>query len=57
LSNLDFIILYNKPTNAQLFVKLSHSCYMFRQYCVILMELVVSTLVNSLRMAQQCRNM
>jgi hypothetical protein len=31
------------PTNAQLFHKLSHS-YMFRHYCVILRELVVSTL-------------
>ena len=38
-----FIILYNEPTNAQLFHKLSHSSYMFRHYRVILRELVVTT--------------
>jgi len=32
-----------RPTNAQLFHKLSH-CYIFRHYCVILREFVVSTL-------------
>ena len=38
-----FIILYNEPSNAQLFHKLSN-CYMFRHYLVILRELVISTL-------------
>ena len=32
------------PTNAQLIDKLSHSSYMFRHYCVIIREFVVSTL-------------
>ena len=32
------------PTNAQLFHKLSHSCYMFRHYSITLRELVISTL-------------
>jgi len=41
-----FIILYNEPTNAQLFHKLSHSSYMFRHYCVILTESAVSTLLS-----------
>ena len=34
------------PTNAQVIDKLLHSCYMFRHYCVILREFVVSTLPN-----------
>jgi len=33
-----------RPTNAQLFHKLSHSSYTFRHYCVILSELVINTL-------------
>jgi len=33
-----------RPINAQLFHKLSHSTYMFRHYRVILREFVVSTL-------------
>ena len=37
-----FFILYNEPTDAQLFHKLSHCCYMFRHYCLILREFVVS---------------
>jgi len=41
-----FIILYNEPTNAQLFHKLSHSSYIFRHYCVILTESAVSTLLS-----------
>ena len=41
-----FLILHNEPTNAQLFNKLSRSSYMFRQYHVILRELVVSTLLS-----------
>jgi hypothetical protein len=41
-----FIILYNDPKNAQILHKLSHSSYMFRHYCVILRELVVSTLLS-----------
>ena len=41
--NLFFIMLYNEPTNAQLFHKLSH-CYMFRHYRVILRQLVINTL-------------
>jgi len=32
------------PTNALLFHKLSHSSYMFRHYCVILRDFVVSIL-------------
>ena len=36
-------ILHNEPTNAQLIDRLSHS-YMFRHYCAILSEFVVSTL-------------
>ena len=39
-TSLHYSVLW--PTNAQLFHKLSHS-YMFRHYCVILRELVVST--------------
>jgi len=35
--------LYNEPTNAQLFHKLSYS-YMFRHYRVILREFVINTL-------------
>jgi len=31
--------------------KLSHSCYMFRHYCVIFMEFVVSTLPLYTRMS------
>ena len=46
-----FIILYNDPTDAQLIDKLLllllllllYCCYMFRHYCVILREPVVST--------------
>ena len=38
-----FIILYNEPTNAQLFHKLSHS-YMFRHYRVIRKKIVINTL-------------
>jgi len=37
------ILLFCRPTKAQLFHKLSHS-YMFRQYPVILRELVINTL-------------
>jgi hypothetical protein len=36
-------ILYNEPTNVQLFYKLSY-CYMFRHYRVILRQLVINTL-------------
>jgi len=39
-----FFYFVQRPTNAQLIGKLSHSSYMFRHYCVILRELVVSTL-------------
>ena len=38
-----FIILYNEPTYAQLFHKLSHR-YMFRHYRVILRQPVINTL-------------
>jgi len=34
--------LYNEPTNAQLIDKLLYS-YMFRHYCIIFRELLVST--------------
>jgi hypothetical protein len=39
---LHYFVLW--PTNAQLIDKLSHSSYMFRQYCVIFRDFVVSTL-------------
>jgi hypothetical protein len=44
LSRVSFIFFYFvlRPTNAQLFHKLSHS-YMFRHYYVILRELVMNT--------------
>jgi len=43
-----FFILCNEPTNAQLidnflWCSLLYCCYMFRHYCVIFRELVVST--------------
>jgi len=43
-----FFILHNEPTNAQLignllYCFLLHCSYMFQHYCVILRELVVST--------------
>jgi hypothetical protein len=42
---LRFIFYFvNYQKNAQLIDKLSHSSYMFRHYCVILREVVVSTL-------------
>ena len=41
-----FFILYNEPTNTQLIDKLLHCSYMFRHYCVIFRELVVSTLLS-----------
>jgi hypothetical protein len=47
-----FFVLYNKPTNAQLFHKLSHS-YMFRHYRVILRQLAVSTLLSYTSMSKQ----
>ena len=37
------------PTNAQLTDKLSHSSYMFRHYCVILREFVVSLIPTQTR--------
>jgi hypothetical protein len=48
-----FFILYNEPTNAQLIHKLSHSPYMFRHYCVILREFVVSTLPSYTSMSNE----
>jgi len=39
--------------NAQLIDKLSQSCYMFRQYRVILREFVVSTLPRNTGMSVQ----
>jgi len=36
--------LYNEPTNAQLIDQLLHSSYISQHYCVIIRELVVSTL-------------
>jgi hypothetical protein len=43
--NLTSLFYFVKwPTNAQLIDKLSHSTYMFRHYCFILREFVVSTL-------------
>jgi hypothetical protein len=44
-----FVNFVQWPTNAQLFHKLSHSSYMFRHYCVILAELVVTTLPSYTR--------
>ena len=41
-----FTILYNELKNAQLINRLSHSSYMFRHYCVILREFVISTLLS-----------
>jgi len=38
-----FIILCNEPTNAKLIDNLLYYSYMFRHYCVIFRELVVST--------------
>ena len=38
------IFLYNEPTNAQLIDKLFYCSYMFRHYCLIFRELVVSRL-------------
>jgi len=37
------LILCNEPTNAQLIDNILYCSYMFRQYCVIFRELVVST--------------
>jgi len=39
VSMINFVLW---PTNAQLSHKLSHSCYMFRHYCVIFREFAVS---------------
>jgi len=47
-----FVILYKEPTNAQLIDRLSHSSYMFRHYCVILEEFVVSTLLSYTSMSK-----
>ena len=41
-----FVVLYNEPTNAQLIDKIFYCFYMFRHYCVILRELVTSTLLS-----------
>jgi hypothetical protein len=41
---ISFLFSTMTPTNAQLFHKLSHPSYMFRHYCVIFREFVVSTL-------------
>jgi hypothetical protein len=45
-----FIILYNEPTNAQLIHNLLYCSYMFRHYCVIFRELIVSTLLRYMSM-------
>jgi len=52
-----FFILYNEPTNAQLNDKLLYCSYMFRHYCVILKELVVSTLLSYTIMSMQSLRM
>jgi hypothetical protein len=41
------------PTSAQLIDNLSYCCYMFRNYCVILRELVVCTLLSYTSMSVQ----
>ena len=56
LWKLDILICFyfvQWPTNTQLFHKLSHSSYMFRHYCVILRELVDSTLSSYTSMSVQ----
>ena len=42
-----------RPTNAQLIGKLLYWSYMFRHYCVILRELVVTTLLSYTSMLVQ----
>ena len=37
-----YFIVYNEPTNAQLIDKSLYCPYMFRHYCVIFRELIVS---------------
>jgi len=53
LYRASFIILYNAPTNTQLIDKLLYCSYMFRHYCVIFRELVVSSLPNYTSMSMQ----
>jgi len=55
------IILYNEPTNAQLinnllYCSLLYCCYMFRHYCIIFRELVVSTLPSYTSILRILRN-
>jgi len=42
-----------QPTNAQLIDKLLYCSYMFRHYCVILRELIVSTFLSYTSMSVQ----
>ena len=51
LIDIFFFILQNKPTYAQSIDKLFCCSYMFRHYCVILRELVVSTLPSYISMS------
>jgi hypothetical protein len=48
-----FFILYIERTNAKLIGKLLYYSYMFRHYCVILRELIVSTLLTYINMSMQ----
>ena len=50
-----FFILYNDKKNAQLIDKLLYCCYMSRQYCFILRELVVSILPSYTSMSNAVR--
>jgi len=50
LYRASFIILCNEPTNTQLIDKLLYCSYMFRHYCTIFRELVVSTLLSYISM-------
>jgi len=45
--------LYNESTKAQLIDKLLYCSYMFRHYCVIFRELVVSTFISYISMWMQ----